>query len=154
MVSMESLAALVGQPVDAPAVRALIAAERLQSSEDADLEEGVPVRAYLSNPSGGYEFSHTLGRITTLFVYVRPAQEHAAFRGPLVHGLSARSTRADVRMKLGTPTRSGEARTVAPLGRFGAHDRFDSADRCLHFQYAEPDETIQLITVMTADTAP
>jgi hypothetical protein len=151
---MESLVALVGQPVDAPAVRALIESERLQSSTGPDSEEGEPVRAYLSDPDGGYEFSHRLGRINTLFVYVRPAQGNAAFRGALVHGLSARSTRADVRRELGTPTRSGEARTVAPLGRFGAHDRFDSTDRCLHFQYAEPDEKIQLITVMTTDTAP
>lgn len=154
MTSMESLAALVGQPVDAPAVQALIASERLQSSTGPDSEEGIPGRAYLSQPGGGYEFSHALGRINTLFVYVTPAHGNAAFRGTLVNGLSARSTRADVRRELGTPSRSGEARVVAPLGRFGAHDRFDAAERCLHFQYNEPDETIQLITVMTADTAP
>jgi hypothetical protein len=71
-----------------------------------------------------------------------------------MHGLSALSTRTDVRRNLGTPSRSGEAQTVAPLGRFGAHDRFDSNKLCLHFQYTEPEQTIELITVMTADTAP
>jgi hypothetical protein len=154
MPSMEALVALVGQPVEAPAVRALIASERLQSSTEPDLEEGEPARSHLFSPGGGFEFTHTLGRINTLFVYVRPAGGNAAVSGTLIHGLSARSTRTDVRRKLGTPSRSGEARTVAPLGRFGAHDRFDSEHVCVHFQYTEPDEQIELITVLTADTAP
>jgi hypothetical protein len=151
---MDSLVALVGQPIDAPAVRALVASERLQSSTEPDMEEGEPVRSHLSSPAGGFEFTHTLGRINTLFVYVRPAGGNAAFRGTLIHGLSARSTRADVRTKLGTPSRSGDAQTITLLGRFGAHDRFDSKDLCVHFQYTEPDERIEVITVMTADTAP
>jgi hypothetical protein len=150
---MDSLAALVGQPVDAPAVRAMIASERLQSSTDADLEEGEPVRSHLSSRGAGYEFTHVLGRITTLFVYVTPAAGTAAFKGKLIHGFSPRSTRTDVRRKLGTPSRSGEARTISPLGRVGAHDRFDSKHSCVHFQYTEHEE-IELITVMTSDTAP
>jgi hypothetical protein len=154
MPSMESLMALVGEPVDAPGVQALIASERLLSSTDEDLEEGVPVRSHLLSPSGGFEFSHTLGRLNTLFIYVRPKGGNAAFRGALMHGLTARSTRTDVRKRLGTPSRSGEAQTLPPLGRFGAYDRYDSKGLCLHFQYTEPEEQIELITVMAADTAP
>jgi hypothetical protein len=154
MPSMESLIALVGEPVDTPAVQALIASEQLQSSTEEDLEEGEAVRSHLSSPTGGYLFLRTLGRLNTLFVHVRPKGEYAAFRGTLTHGLTARSTRTDVRTRLGTPSRSCEARNLPPLGRYGAYDRFDSDVLCLHFQYTEPEEEIELITVMTADVAP
>ena len=154
MPSMESLIALVGQRVDAAAVQALVASEQLQSSTDEDLEEGEPVRSHLSSPTGGYLFSHTRGRLNTLFVHVRPKGEYAAFRGALVHGLTPQSTRSAVRRRLGTPTRSGEAQNHPPLGRYGAWDRFDSGVLCLHFQYAEFREEIDLVTVMMSDVAP
>ena len=154
MLSMESLAELVGQPVDAPAVRALVATERLRSSTEPDLEEDEPVRSHLLDPEGGYSFSHESSRIRALFVYVRPTGDAAAFAGPLVDGLTARSTRADVRRVMGAPSRSGEPRTVAPLGRYGGYDRYDAEHVCVHFQYTEPGEFIEQITVMTADAAP
>lgn len=154
MPSLESLIPIVGQPVDDAAVQALIASEQLQSSTEEDLEEGEPVRSHLSSPTGGYLFSHTLGRLNTLFVHVRPTSEYAAFRGALVHGLTPQSTRSDVRRRLGTPSRSGEAQNHSPLGRYGAWDRFDSQVLCLHFQYTEPGEEIDLITVMMSDVAP
>jgi hypothetical protein len=154
MPSMESLIALVGQRVDDTAVQALIASERLQSSTEEDLEEGEPVRSHLSSPTGGYLFSHTLGRLNTLFVHARPKGEYAAFRGELVHGLTPQSTRPDVRRKLGTPSRSGEARNHPLLGSYGAWDRFDSTPLCLHFQYTQAAEEIDLVTVMLAHVAP
>ena len=154
MPSMDSLIALVGQPVDAAAVQALIASEQLQASTEEDLEEGEPVRSHLSSPTGGYLFSHTLGRLNTLFVHVRPKGEYSAFRGALVHGLTPGWTRADVRRRLGTPSRSGEAQNHPPLGRYGAWDRFDEDVLSLHFQYTEPGEEIDLITVMMSDLAP
>ncbi len=154
MPSMESLIALVGEPVDAPAVQALIASEQLLSSTEEDLEEGEPVRSHLSSPTGGYLFSHTLGRLDALFVHIKPKGEYAAFRGALSNGLTARSTRADVRRSLGTPSRSGEPQNLPPLGRYGGWDRFDSKGLCLHVQYSEPEQEIELITVMMADIAP
>lgn len=154
MQSMESLVALVGQPVDTAAVQALIASEQLHSTTEEDLEEGEPVESHLSSASGGYEFSHTLGRLNTLFIHVKPKDEYAAFRGTLTHGLTAQSTRLDVRRSLGTPSRSGEAQTLPPLGRHGGWDRFDSNVLCLHFQYSELKAEIELITVMMADIAP
>jgi len=151
---MESLIDLVGQPVDATAVQALIASEQLQSSTEEDLEEGEPVRSHLSSCTGGYALSHTLGRLDTLFVHVRPKGEYATFREALVHGLTPQSTRSDVRRRLGTPSRSGEAQNHPPLGRYGAWDRFDTDVLCLHFQYTEAGEEIDLITVMMPDMAP
>jgi hypothetical protein len=112
------------------------------------------VRSHLSSPTGGYLFSNTLGRLNTLFVHVRPRGEYAVFRGALTHGLTPQSTRADVRRRLGAPSRSGEAQNHPPLGRYGAWDRFDTNVLCLHFQYTEPGEEIDLITVMMSDVAP
>jgi len=146
--------ALVGEPVDAPAVQALIASEQLQSSTEEDLEEGEPVRSHLSSPTGGYLFSHSLGRLDTLFVHVKPKGDYVAFDGALTKGLTARSTRTDVRRSLGRPSRSGEPQNLPPLGRYGGWDRFDSKTLSLHFQYSEPEEEIELITVMVADIAP
>lgn len=154
MPSLESLIVLVGEPVDAPSVQALIASEQLRASTEEDLEEGEPSRSHLSSPTGGYVFTHTLGRVDTLFVYVKPKDGYAAFRGVLTNGLTARSTRTDVRKSLGTPSRSGEPQTLPVLGRCGGWDRFDSKILCLHFQYSEPDEEIELITVMMANIAP
>jgi hypothetical protein len=154
MPSMESLIAFVGQSVDAPHVQALVTSEQLQSSTEEDLEEGESLRSHFFSPRGGYSFSHTLGRLNTLFIYVKPKGGNAAFGGALMHGLTARSTRTDVRSRLGTPSRSGEPQSLPPLGRYGAYDRFDSKVLCLHFQYTEAEEEIELITVMTADTAP
>lgn len=154
MQTLESLITLVGQPVDSLGVKSLIVSAQLRSSTEEDLEEGEPVRSHLSSPDGGYEFSHTLGRLNTLFVYVRAKGKFAAFRGSLIQGLAAESTRADVRRTLGSPSRSCEAMSHRILGRYGAWDRFDSKDLCLHFQYTEPAEEIEQITVMTADAAP
>lgn len=154
MPSIESLIALVGERVDSPAVQALIVAEQLQSSTEEDLDEGEAVQSHLSSPPGGFSFSHTLGQLNTLFVHVKPKGEHAAFCGALPRGLTARSTRADVRKRFGMPSRSGEAETLPFLGRYGGWDRFDSKHLCLHFQYSDPEEEIEMITVMLADTAP
>ncbi len=154
MQTMESLINLVGERVESTIVRALIESEQLQSSIGEDLEEGEPVRSHLLGRSKGYAFSHTFGRLDTLFVYVKPKDEYAAFCGLLPHGLTARSTRSDVRKALGTPSRTGEPQTLPPLGRHGAWDRYDSKVRCIHFEYSEPGEEIELITVMMADTAP
>jgi hypothetical protein len=154
MPTMDSLIALIGLPVDAPSVQLLIASERLQSSTEEDLEEGEPIRSFLSSKPGGYVFAHTLGRITTLFIYVRPKHGYDAFRDATLHGLTSKSTCADVRRALGMPTRTGAAHSHPVLGRFGPWDRFDRQTVCLHFQYTEPDNGIELVTVVTPDVAP
>ena len=152
--SLDSLVSLVGQSVTASPVQSLVAADRLVASTEPDLAEGETPRSYFSCTAGGYLLSHRHGRIETLFVYLTPCGEYRAFRGALIAGLSARSTRADVRKALGRPTRSGEAQTVPVLGRKGAFDRYDNESLCLHFEYSEAGQVVRLITVMAADSAP
>ncbi len=154
MPSMESLVALIAKSVNSPEVQAVIASEELVLSSEEDLEEGEPVRSFLSSPSGEYLFSHTLDRIDTLFIYIKPKTKHTAFTGELIRRLTINSSRMDVRRIFGMPTRSGEPQDLPPLGRFGGYDRYDSKELCLHFQYSESDEQIEMITIMSADIAP
>ena len=154
MPTLESLMALVGQPVTATDVRSLVAADGLIASTEPDLEEGEAPRSYLSCPARGYLLSHTSGRVNALFVFLVPIDEYRAFSQALIAGLSAVSTREDVRLAFGKPARSGEAKTVPVLGRKGAWDRYEQGSLCVHFEYTDPEERVRLITVMTVDTAP
>jgi hypothetical protein len=152
--TFESLISLVGQPVTSANVQGVVGADELVASTEPDLEEGELPRSYLSCPSKGYLLSHTDGRVSTLFIFLVPTDEHQAFVAPIMAGLSAASTRSSVRQALGKPSRSGEARSVPILGRKGAWDRYDHVSLCVHFEYTEPDERIRQITVMSADIAP
>jgi hypothetical protein len=148
MATAEALMAVVGSPVDSDAVRALVAADGLASIADPDLEEGVPVRAYLFNPAAGYQLMHHRGRVATAFLYAEPDEGFVAFPGPLPGGLPRGATRAEVRGRFGTPERTGEPATMPVLGRRGAWDRFAVGGVWVHFQYTEPGECVRRVAVM------
>jgi hypothetical protein len=156
MPAMEELIALVGRPVSEPDVQNFLAAlapadAGKEDGGDAD-EEGPD---WLSNQPDGYQVRLGCGgRIEVIFFYVRPAEGFAAFTGELAHGLSPRHGRAEVRRRLGTPSRSGEAYDSRALGPQGAWDRFDSASVCLHVQYNVSGKGIWRVTAMAPDVAP
>jgi len=154
MPTLESLMSLVGKPVASADVQSLVAADGLIASPEPNLEEGELPRSYLSCPSSGYLLSHTEGRVNTLFVFLVPTDEYQPFTGLLTAGLSASSTRANVRRALGKPSHSGEAQTLPILGRKGAWDRYDQGSLCVHFEYTDPGERVRQITVMAAHAAP
>jgi hypothetical protein len=151
---MQSLMALVGLPFDAEQVREVWIADELEVLADPDLEEGETLRRHVSNGADGYELLDADGRIVALFVYVVPLGDFSAFRGALISGLSANSSRRDVLNLFGSPPISGQAETIPILGRQGAWDRYDSDQVCLHFEYTEPDERLRQITIMAPDFAP
>lgn len=153
MRTMESLVALVGQPVASDAVQAVVASDKLMPSSD-EFEEGEGLRHYLSAPTAGYHLTHVDGRVTTVFLYLAPGDGFGPFGGPLVAGLAVGVTRAGVRERLGPPSRSGDGTTIVGLGRQGPWDRWDAERVCLHFQYTEPEQRVRLITVMAADSTP
>src|SRR4051794_16572151 len=96
MPTMGLLMGLVGQAVGADTVRAVITSDSLVLSSDPFLVE----RRYLSGPEVGYELMHIEGRIDTAFIFLVATEGYRPFRGPLVAGLSSRSTRSDVRQRL------------------------------------------------------
>jgi len=154
MATAGALFAVVGLSVHSEAVRALVAADALVDSTEADLEEGESPRSYWSGPASGYELVHCRGRVTSAFLYAEPTDGFAAFSGLLPGGVPQGATRRQVLALFGTPERSGEATTIAPLGRQGPWDRFAVGGVRIHFQYNEPFECVQLVSIMTADVAP
>jgi hypothetical protein len=152
--TMDCILTLIGQGVNSESVQSIIVTDSLVPSAEDDLEEGVPPMHYLSSYKGGYVLTHVRGRISAAHLFLTPANDYRPFDGALLSGLSRRSTRGEVQHRLGKPSRSAEARTVRILGRQGPWDRYDGEHVCIHFQYAEHDDRIQLITVMAADSAP
>ena len=154
MATAEELVAVVGLQVDTDAVRALVAADGLLASAEPDLEEDEPQRAYLSNPSAGYQFMHHSGRVVAAFLYAEPAEGFAAFPGPLPGGLHREVSRAEVRARFGAPEQSGEAVKLPWLGRKGAWDRFVVGAVRVHFHYTEFGQRVRMVSVMAATDAP
>jgi hypothetical protein len=152
--TMDQISALIGEPVDSETVQVLVASAKFVASSETDLDEGVPLRHYLSCHRDGYVLTHVLGRVTTAHLFLQAKDEYRPFRGALVSGLAPRSTRTEVRDRLGRPSRSGEARTMPILGRHGPWDRYDGERFCTHFQYTEPDDCLQLVTIVVTDIAP
>jgi hypothetical protein len=146
--------AVVGLPVNSEVVQALVVADALASSTEEDLEEGEPVRSYLSNSNAGYQLMHHRGRVSTAFLYAEPAEGFSAFPGPLPCGLPRGVGRNQVRAQLGVPERSGEPFTSTVLGLQGAWDRFAVDDIRVHFQYSEPEQRVRLVSVMAVTEAP
>jgi hypothetical protein len=137
-----------------PAVQDLIRAERLIESAEEDLEEGETPRSYLSSVDGGFQFSYLDGRIQTLFVFLLATDGVQSFSRRLIAGLTPSSTREDVRHVLGKPSYSGQQIIHSILGPKGPWDRYDREFICLHFEYAQAEDGIRQITVMTVDAAP
>lgn len=152
--TMEQMLTLIGQGAESEAVRGLISSDSLIASSDPDLEEGEPTRHSLSSPHGGYELTSVQGRITAVHLFLEATNEYQPFVGSLVSGLTAGSSREEVRHRLGRPSRSGEAKTIPILGRQGSWDRYDGEKVCIHFQYAESEGRIRVVTLMVADLAP
>ena len=122
MASAEELMAVVGTPVDSMAVRALVASDDLDASSEPDMEEGEPIRSYLSGRAAGYQLLCEGGRVETAFLFVVPSrldEGYSPFTGSLPGGLRASDKRPVVLGRFGAPERSGEAFTDRVLGRRG-----------------------------------
>ena len=89
-----------------------------------------------------------------MHLFLEATNEYWPFVGVLVSGLTPGSTREEVSQRLGRPSRSGEAMTLPILGRQGSWDRYDGEKVSIHFQYAESEDRIRLVTLMVADVAP
>jgi hypothetical protein len=118
------------------------------------LAEVDPERRCLCSPIAGYELQHDGERVNTVFIYVRPKDGFLAYADTLPAGIDRNSARMMIRSLYGTPERSGEAMTLAVLGRRGPWDRFKVNSNFVHFEFAEPDGGIAMITLMTPKAAP
>lgn len=153
MASAEELIAVVGLPVDSPAVQTLIAADGLAELDESE-GLGIPSRGYLSSTTAGYALTFELNRVTNAALYAEPAEGFVAFPGRLPGGLGRGATRLQVLGRFGVPERSGEPFHIPGLGLQGAWDRFAVGEVRIHFQYTVADGVVRLVSVMAADVAP
>jgi len=68
-------------------------------------------------------------------------------------GVSKSTTREEILIKYGTPARSGDEREVQFLGRYGAWDRYNYGNYCVHFEHEVGSNTVKKITVMLSEGA-
>jgi hypothetical protein len=151
--TIQELIDIVGTPFDSDAVQTIIAASEMVVSTHPN-GEGRSPHVYLSAHKEGYSLLHCDGKVRTIFVYVLPICNFTPFQGCLPGDLPTSATRSQVLQQFGVPSRTGSAAPVPILGRMGAWDRFDGDRVCIHFEYTEPDERVQMVTIMNAATAP
>lgn len=84
--------------------------------------------------------------IQTIFV-------HSTFEGGLAD-LPSSLCRRQIIERLGTPSKSGEARNSPILGSYGPWDRFDHPAYSLHVQYGLEIDQIVKVTLMRSDIVP
>lgn len=64
------------------------------------------------------------------------------------------SSRGDVLIRFGVPSKSGSARTDPILGEYGPWDRFDEARHSIHIEYQPNADRIRRVTLMRAGAVP
>ena len=151
MPSMSELIALIGQPLDAPAVATF---RRSHALTRFKLDDPYETDRWLLSKEEGYSIQHSKGpagrRIVTIHLFTTPRDGYSAFQGELIQGLRPTDGRAQVRRRLGEPTRSGAVGTDPILH----HDRYDSEQVCIHLEYGPRARGIRMITLMAPDVAP
>lgn len=135
-------------------MRAVIAADNLKMTKDADLKEGLPVSCSFIGKKAGYEISAEDGRVVAVFLYVEKGDGFSSFSTALPYDVPRDASRTEVRQLLGKPEQSGKAMNDKILGPQGAWDRFAVDSVRIHFEYTSPELLISLITLMTEDSAP
>jgi len=86
-------------------------------------------------------------RITTIFLTSVPLA-YEELNLPLHGG------RSDVFAAFGKPTRSGLPSVNTILGEYGAWDRYDRVDHCLHVEYRPKVDRVKMVTLMLPNIAP
>lgn len=154
MATAKKLLSLLGKPVTGATLRGLIAADKLKSSKEPDLKEGLPPACHFTGKKAGYEVSAENGRVIAVFLYVEKADGFAAFPSSLPYDVPPDASRTDVRRLLGKPEKSGKAFKHKILGPQAAWDRFAVGSIRIHFEYTDPELRISRVTLMTEDSAP
>ena len=147
---MSSLAALVSQSLDSPAVVEFFLSQPATLAHRRQGRLGLQGIRSLASKEDGYEVVHCRGRIETIFLYLAPRDGSSPFRGELAGGLAVTDSREDVSRKLGPPTRSGAG---DPAGGW-PWDRYDSEVLCLHIASGESGVGLRMLTLMAVDVAP
>ena len=142
------LLSLLGVKLDEVAKSAFV-----RSSHEQPKTELIEDRFYMEMPESGLGFIAPLdGTVMTIQLYAEGLDGYKGFVGPLPEGISFPNSRSDVRNKLGQPCDSGGGAATQFFGKAPTWDLYDRDSYSLHIQYADGDETINLITLMRPDS--
>lgn len=142
------LLSLLGSSLDSEEVQSRIETDELKLEKLEDLEEGQAEQAFLESYDNGYSISFSDGVAVAVFLKVTAKNQYAAYRGDLPFGLSASSSRTQVREKMGEPLQSAEPHSDPILGDYGAWDKYEYQGAAVHFQFRLDENGIELVTLM------
>lgn len=95
------------------------------------------------------------GRVQAILLHAREHEEYQEYQGPLPEGIRFGDSRKKVRKALGEPTATGGGEMMPLLGEKAQQwDRYDWNSYSLHFEYAEGEKSIDLVTLMRPDAVP
>ena len=110
--------------------------------DDKDVEEGIEPSWVITAKDGSYEMHLYQNKvINTIFLFPK----HNTFP---VFGYSTATTQQEIQQTRGIPSRSEGERMIRGLGRYGAFDRYDTKELCIHFQYRVGEPKLERITLM------
>jgi hypothetical protein len=148
---MRDLCAVLGKPIHAPVVKALIA-------EFGERETKTVVdRHYFEFPADGLSLATDEGmNIETVFVYSGDREGFQRYALEMPHGLNLDWDRARVRAALGEPAASGGGEEIPLYGSAARWDRYDFPTHSVHLEYrgAGHGQGIALVTLSTPEATP
>ena len=148
---MRDLCALLGKPIDAPAVKALAAELGHQETKT------VVDRHYFKFLADGLSLATDEAMtIETIFLYGGDRDGFQRYTRELPHGLHFDSGRQRARAVLGEPSASGGGEEIPLYGPAARWDRFDFPTYSLHLEYSGAGEgqEISLVTLSTPEATP
>jgi hypothetical protein len=115
--------------------------------------EVIDLDSYVEIPAEGVSFVLPRGeRVTAVQLYSAGRDGYSEFAGAIPKGLSFSMSREAVRAQIGKPQISGEATTIAILGKKPAWDKFDVGEFSIHVEYSPELDKVGLITLSLQKT--
>jgi hypothetical protein len=139
----DDLVRLLGTSITGRAARSVVGGHELSIEE-------IDGQLYGTAQSAGLSFVASAdGAITSVQLHASGHESYVEYIGSIPGGLAFDDVRADVRRRLGIPSKSGEPADVSFLARMPAWDRFDDADVSVHVEYELDSRGIRMISVMS-----
>jgi hypothetical protein len=145
MLYVEDMARLLGQPLQVKLVESLVGTLAVELTADLDPAHPEDERHHIVARAVGLQVGSGPDRvIRVVFCMVKGDRDVNGYAWSFRNGLRADSSRGDIRAAFGCPERTG-----------GHWDRFVIPNLgIVHFQYKDETDGIDMITLMTPESAP
>ena len=128
----------------------LVAVAQIPEFSQADFSqiERIGDQSVVEFPSRGFSLilpDHE--HIGAVHLHAQGHEDYTRFAGEMPGGIQFSDTRAIVRQRMGTPARSGEAKTVPVLGKVPPYDIYIVGKTTVRVQYDFDEARVLLITL-------